>query len=36
VDELDTGNYNDLNYWKFKSDSQGVDLLAECLKDLDI
>lgn len=35
VDELDTGNYNDLSYWKFKPESTS-DSLADCLKDLEL
>jgi hypothetical protein len=35
VDELDTGNYNDFNYWKNKHEAQGENL-ADCLKDLEL
>lgn len=35
VDELDTGNYNDFSYWKYKPEGI-VDNLAGCLKDLEL
>ncbi len=35
VDELETGEYNDVNFWKFNSESQ-IDHLNDCLKDLDL
>jgi len=35
VDELDTGNYNDMSYWRLKLESQ-EDALADCLKDLEL
>ena len=33
VDELETGEFNDANFWKFTND---VDHLSKCLNDLDV